>query len=210
MAKRISRKQEFYDRIPDWIWPHLTGHPEGSPEDQDYFSAKHVGLLDKVNGILSFRLAQAEERVQNVESKLVALLTLTSVLSVAVTASLAAATTLGAVEDDAKIFAWAAVILVFYVAVQLLRSLWSTVAGLVRRSYKQLSPEDMIPEDNETGEVYQARVLNLQVNYMRSNEWVVDQKVSEMAVAHAALRNALTATFSLIVLALVIASVHLV
>ena len=210
MAKRINRKQKFYDRVPDWIWPHLTGDPEPAPKDQSYFSAKHVGLLAEVNRILLFRLTQTERGVQNVESKLLALLTLTSVLSVAVTASLAAAITLGTVAEDAKIFAGAAVILVFYVAAQLLRSLWSTVAGLTRRSYKQLSPEGMIPKDSETGDVYQTRVMNLQVNHMRWNEWVVDQKVSEMAVAHAALKNALTATFILIVLALVIASVHLV
>ena len=209
MAKRINRKRQFYDRIPDWIWPHLTGDTETAPEDHDNFSTKHTGLLDEVNSIFSSLLAQAEERVRNVESKLVALLTLTSVLSVAVTASLAAATTLGTVAEDARIFAWIAVALVFYVAVQLLRSLWSAVAGLMRRSYRQLSPEDMIPEDGETSEAYRTRLRNLQVNYMRFNEWVVDEKVSEMAVAHVALRNALTATFALIVLALLIASVHL-
>ena len=209
MAKRINRRRQFYDRVPDWIWPHLTGDTETAPEDHDNFSTKHTELLDEVNSIFSSLLAQAEERVRSVESKLVALLTLTSVLSVAVTASLAAATTLGTVAEDARIFAGIAVALVFYVAVQLLRSLWSAVAGLMRRSYRQLSPEDMIPEDGETSEAYRTRLRNLQVNYMRFNEWVVDEKVSEMAVAHVALRNALTATFALIVLALLIASIHL-
>ena len=209
MAKRISREQKFYHWIPDWIWPHLTGDQEPAPNDQDYFHTTHIALLDQVNRILSARLAQVEKRVQSVESKLVALLTLTSVLSVAVTASLAAATTLGKVEEDATIFAWVAVVLVFYVAVQILRSLWSTVSGLIRRSYRQLSPEAMIPEDSETDDTYQIRIMNLEVNNMRFNEWVVDKKVSEMAVAHVALKNALTATFALIALALVIASFHL-
>ena len=165
--------------------------------------------VNEVNGFVSSRLSQADERVRTVESKLMALLALASVLSVAVTASLAAATTLGEVDEDAKVFAWVAVALVFYVAVQLLCSLRATVAGLMRRSYKQLSPEDMVPERSETSEMYRIRLLNLQVNHMRYNEWVVNDKVGQMAVAHAALKNALTATFALIVLALAIASVQL-
>ena len=209
MAKRMSRKQELYHRILDWIWPHLTGDEEAAPEDQEYFSTRHTGLLDEVNRLLSFRLTQMDLRDRSVESKLVAMFTLTSVLSAAITAGLAAATTLGKVPEDSRIFAWVAMALVFYVAIQLLRSLWSTVAGLKRRPYRQLSPKDMAPEDSETSEMYQVRVLNLQVNSMRWNERVINQKVSEMAVAHEALRNALTATFGLIVVTLVIASVRL-
>ena len=212
MAKRISLIRQFYDRIPDWIWPHLTGDAEPAPKDNDPFNTKHAGLLGEVNSILSTRLAQTEERVRNVESKLVALLTLTSVLSVVVTTGLAAVTTLGTIREEAetKIFAWVAVVLISYVAVQLIRALGATVAGLMRKSYRQLSPEDMIPEDNETSETYRTRLLNLQVNSMRFNEWVVNQKVSEMAVAHEALRNALVSNFALILLGLVTAFVHLV
>ena len=211
MARRISLKRHFYDRIPDWIWPHLTGNAEPAPKDNDHFNAKHSGLLDEVNSVLSTRLAQTEERVRNVESKLMALLTLTSVLSVVVATGLAAVMTLGTVGDEAetKIFAWFVVVLISYAAVQLIRALDATVAGLMRRSYRQLSPEDMIPEDNETSETFRTRLLNLQVNSMRFNEWVVNQKVSEMAVAHVALRNALVSTFALILLALVTAFVHL-
>ena len=209
MVKRVSSWRQFSDRIPDLIWPHLTGDPEPEPKDHDYFSTENAGLLDEVNRVLSSRLAQAEARVRSVDSKLTALLTLSSVVSVAITASLAAATTLGTVGQDAKPFAWVAVVLVFYVALQLLGSLMATVAGLMRKSFKILSPEQITPEFSETSETYRVRLLNLQVNYMLWNEWVVNQKVSEMAVAHAALKNTLIATFALIVLALVIASVHL-
>lgn len=209
MAKCVSLKRRLYDRIPDWIWPHLKGDAEPGPRDQDHFGAKHAELLDEISRFFPSRLAQVEERVRSVESKLMAQLTLTSVLSAAVTASLAAAAMLGTVEEDARIFAWVAVLLVLYVALQLLCSLRATVAGLKRRSYRQLSPADIVPQDDETSKAYRVRLLNLQVNCVRLNEWVTDQKVSEMAVAHAALRNVLTATFVLIVLTLVVASVHL-
>ena len=206
---RISRKQELYSRICDWVWPHLTGDEVPAPDCQDHFSAEHAGTLVDIANILPARLAQVEDRIRIVESKLVALLTLTSVLSVAVAASLAATTTLGTVKADAKPFAWVAVFLIFYVAVQILRSLWATVAGLMRKSYKQLSPDDIVPRGGEASDAYRVRLLNLQVSHMCWNEWAIDQKVSDMAVAHTALRNVLTAGFLLIVLTLVIAAFHL-
>ncbi len=210
MAMCLSRMQMLYDRIPDWIWPHLTGHAEDPPGYKERFNTEHTDSLSEVQSVLQNRLHQVAERIRSVESKLIAMLTLTSVLSAAVGASLAASTALGKVEEETKIFAWAAVILVFYVSVQVLRALWSTVAGLMRRSYKQLSSTDMIPQKEETAEAYRMRLLNLQSDHLFWNEWVVDQMVSEMAVAHTALRNALTVVFLLILLVSVMAGVNLV
>ena len=210
MAMWLSVIRKLYDRIPDWAWPHLTGDAEPAPEDQDIFSVEHVDSLDEITSILSSRLVQLEERTGGVESKLLALLTLTSVLSTAVAASLAVATTLGSVKEDARLLAWFAVFLVLYAAIQILRSLWATVDGLVRRGYKQLSPDDIVPQSGEANAAYRIRLLNLQVNHLNWNEWVVNEKVSCMAVAHAALKNALTAIFILVLLTLGIAAYHLV
>ena len=209
MVNRVILGRKLCDLVPDWIWPHLTGCEEPAPQDQDEFSAKHVDLLDEVSRVLLPRLDQVEERNRTVETKLLALLTLTSVLSVAVTGGVAVASRLGTVEEETRFFAWVAVVIAFYLTLQLLCSLRVTVAGLMRRSYKQLRPEDIVPKDGESNEGYRVRLLNLQVNHMRWNEWVVNQKVSEMAVAHVALTNALFATFLIIVLMFVIAFVHL-
>ena len=207
---RLSVIRKLYDRIPDCVWPHLTADVDPAPTDQDPFSAEHGESLDEITSILSSRLLQLEERNRGVEFKLVILLTLTSVLSTAVAASLAAATTLGTVEDDAKPIAWFAVFLVSYAAIQILRSLWATVDGLVRRGYKQLSPDDIVPQSGEANDAYRVRLLNLQVNHLRWNEWVVNEKVSCMAVAHTSLKNALTAIFLLVFLTLGIAAHNLV
>ena len=209
---RVSVIRKLYERIPDCVWPHLTGDVEPTPEDQDIFSAEHGDSLEVITSLLSSRLVQLEERIRGVESKLLALLTLTSVLSTAVAASLAAATTLGSVKEDAKLLAWFAVFLVFYAAIQILRSLWATVDGLVRRGYKQLSPDDIFPQSDEANDAYRIRLLNLQVNHLNWNERVVNEKVSCMAVAHTAtaLKNALTAIFCLVLLTLGIAAYHLI
>ena len=205
----MSALRKLYEHIPDYVWPHLTGDVEPAPEDKDLFSTEHGKSLDEISSILSHRLVQMEERVRSVESKLLALLTLTSVLSTAVAASLAAATTLGSIKGDAKLLAWFAIVLVFYAAVQILRSLWATVDGLVRRGYKQLRPDDIVPQRDEANDAYRIRLLNLQVNHLNWNERVVNEKVGCMAVAHTALKNALTAIFFLAFLALGIAVFHL-
>ena len=82
-------------------------------------------------------------------------------------------------------------------------------AIVLKPTFKQLSPSDIVPHDGEDSEAYQVRLLNLQVNHLCWNEWVISQKVSDMAVAHTALRNALTGVFLLVFLGLVIAVVHL-
>ena len=198
------------ETIVDWIWPRLSGAVEPPPEDQDYFDVKHSEILDNVHSTFVSLLAQAEERDKYVESKLAAQLTLTSALSVVVVAGVTAAMTLGRVQETNKVFAWLAIALVSYAAVQLLFSLRATVAGLTRRSYRRLSHEEMVPIDGENSERYRTRLRNLQVNHMRWNEWVVNQKVSEMAVAHIAFRNALGGAFAIVLLAVSIAIVHLV
>ena len=210
MADRLNHMRRRRNLIPDWLWPHLTGPPEACPSEETYFSKEHHSLLEDVDRVLPSRLSQTEERVRIVEAKLLGMLALTSVLSAAVTASLVGAFTLGPTEGKTEtILASCAVLLIFYVAIQLLRSLWATVAGLIRRSYRQLSPVDLAPQAGEDSQSYRLRLLNLQINIMQWNEWVVNQKVSEMAVAHVALRNALAATFFIILLALLFACTRL-
>ena len=209
MAKCVSRTRRFCDLILDFIWPSLRGPAGCEPRDQDHFGAMPAELLDEAGRILASRLAQVEKRGQTVESKLIALLTLTSVLSAAVIVSLAATTALDKAKEIPSIFACVAIIVVFYLVVQLLCLLLATVRGLERRSYRQLSLADITARSSETSEQYKVRLLNAQANYMCSNELEANHKVSVMAVAHTALRNVLYATFALIVLALALAFVHL-
>lgn len=217
MAKRVSLKQRIYDRVPDWIWPHVTGEKECEPEDQSHFNAEHARLIDEISPILSFRLAQAEERSKTVDSKLVSMLTFTSALTAVVAGSLAAALTIYGAQSEKMacpmIVAGTVVgffaLLVVYVSIQLLRSLLATSSGLRRRWYRQLSPKDIVPNDCESREMYRIRIMNYQVNGMRQNEWTVSRKVDDMEVAYIALRNALPAAFVLIVMSIVIASVRL-
>jgi hypothetical protein len=200
----------WLNKVVDWVWPRLTGKPEPSPDEQLMITATDETMLDEIENAVERRTSQVDERLRTVETKLVALLTLTSVLSAAVTAGFAAASTMQIQKGFPLIPVWFTLVLVFYIALNLLRSLWATVAGLMRRGYKQLTCEDIIPKDKEDKIRYKARLLNQRLNHVKWNDWVVNQKVSEMAVAHTALRNALVATGGVIFLALATAVLKLI
>jgi len=193
------------NRVPDWIWPHLTGEPVPAPDEQRSVETGDKVLLEAMEHVLEKRISQVDERLRTVETKLVALLTLTSILSAAVTASFAAASNVVIQKDFRSVPVWITLALLIYLAFNLLRSLWATVSGLMRRGYKQLACKDIVPRDEEDHVNYTARILNQRLNHVKWNDWVLDQKVSEMAVAHVALRNALSATGGVILMAFVTA-----
>jgi len=199
----------WLDITVDWVWPRLTGKPVPSPDDHLLITTTDLALLNEIENTVEKRIDQVDERIRTVETKLVALLTLTSVLSAAVTAGFATASTMQIQRGFPLIPVWLTLALVFYIALMLLRSLWATVAGLMRRGYKQLTCEEIIPKDKENKIRYKTRLLNQKLNHVNWNDWVVNHKVSEMAVAHTALRNALVATGGVIFLALATAVLKL-
>ena len=75
----------------------------------------------------------------------------------------------------------------------------------MRRGYKRLTPEGVTPRVDDNVDVYRIRLLNYQVQNVIWNDWVVNGKVSDMNVAHVALRNALCGTGLLLGTALVLA-----
>ena len=212
MAKRIEPAKSIYDRVPDWIWPHLTGDEIPEPSDRNTFNADHARLADQVDSIVSFRLAQAEDHSRTVDTKLASMLTFTSVLMAAVIGSLAAATTLVRIQDKDPVWptclvaavTLVALLLVIYLVAQIIRSLQATVRGLRRRQYRRLGIDDLAPRDRESSEAYRIRLLNTQINCMVQNEWAVARKVDEMEIAYIAVRNALPAAFILIAVSLAV------
>lgn len=151
--------------------------------------------------------AQVDERRRAVEGKLFPLLGLTSALSAGVTASLVAASTVDKVRDGVPFFVVA--VSAFYAIIQLLRAVSADLSGIERQAYKQLTMASISPRDAETAMAYRCRIMNLRTNHAQMNQWVVDQKVSQMALSHRALRNALCTIPILAVTAMIVALVRL-
>ena len=194
---------DWRERIRDLFWATLTGD-EDKPEDVVCLDTESVHLLPDVESVADKRIAEAEERYRDVERKLLALLTLTTVLSAVITAGVVAVATLNVDKLD-KIVAIPTILVVAYIALQLARTLFATVSGLKRREFYRLSTKDISPCKTESAEEYKLRVLNKRVDYMFKNELTVNRKVDDMNVAHEAIRNALGATLLLIILASIFA-----
>lgn len=204
-----SNLSSWFNGFIDWIWPRLTDKPEPPPDERLLLNIKDESLLDAIENTVEKRTGQIDERLRGVETKLVALLTLTFVLSAAVTASFAILSTTQMQNDFPVNPIWLIVFFVFYIVINLLRSLWCTVSGLTRRGYKQLKCEEILPKTDEDVINYKTRVINERLNFIKWNDWALDQKVSDMAVAHVALRNALVGTGGVILMIVVIAVTRL-
>ena len=188
------------DWIPDWVWPRLTGKTEEEPGDLCYFDGHQAAFLPAVEVSLQNIVEQGEERLRTVERKLIARLTLAAVLGAAVATSLVAVAVLDQVRDSwlTVVAALVVIILVFYILAQIVCSLMAALRGMVRRGYKGLTPKGITPLADETTDQYRIRLLNYQAQNIIWNNWVVNGKVSDMAVAHEALKNALWATIPLL------------
>ena len=121
ISDRIARwlrhsLKTWLNKTVDWVWPRLTGKPVPSPDEQLMITATDEALLDEIENTVEKRTAQVDERMRTVETKLVALLTLTSVLSAAVTAGFAAASTMRIQKGFPLIPVWITLVLVFYIA----------------------------------------------------------------------------------------------
>ena len=198
-----------YNFVPDWLWPHLKGNKKDPPEYQCH--GRIAGsLLDQVERQLDLKGTVQRERIRAVEAKLMALLTLSSILSAGIAAILTAVATLAQIEKLPTVPSLITIFLIYYVALQLWRALWSAIAGLTRRAYKALSIDELLPvvTGEELGE-YRNRILNIHLYILDYNSWVVDQKVSDMAVAHRAYQNMLGGTLVLVVVTLIIVAVKI-
>ena len=63
----------------------------------------------------------------------------------------------------------------------------------------KLRAEDVAPIIGENESAYRKRILNTRIHNIDYNSWVIDQKVSDMAVAHRAYKNMLGGVLILIV-----------
>jgi hypothetical protein len=131
------------------------------------------------------RLAEAErDRQASAEERLRAIIPL---------AAVAAALVLGVglpkkdnVGEPCRVlFALAAL----YAVAQLLWALRAAVAGLERRTYTALTPDDLLPRPTEDETSRERRLSELWYDVMAGLQEATNRKVEQMTVAHRSLRN---------------------
>jgi hypothetical protein len=206
MAEFRFKLKDWCNEAADCIWPRLYGKSEPEPKEQDFLAGiGDSAALQEMGNIVEKRGGQVDERFRNVEMKLIALLGLTSILSAVVIASFTAVSTMEIVKNFPVILIWIAYTLILYISINLLHSLWATVNGLVRRDYKQVSCEEMVLKSKENAAQFMNRVFNIRLNHVKYNDWVLNRKVEEMAIAHKSLKNVLVGSGGIILVSLAIA-----
>ena len=190
-----------FNFVLDCLWPHRTGDDPKPPKYRCYSTITEP-LLDQVEHQISLNENDQGKRGQTVDAKLMALLTLSLILSTGIIGSLTAIVAFGNIEEvPCVIFAAyiIAIVVVFYILIQLWIVLWNVISGLTRRGYMKMCVEDIAPTIGESEGVYRKRTLNARIYNIDYNTWVINQKVSDMAVAHRAYKNMLGGVLALIV-----------
>ncbi|MDQ3802342.1 MAG: hypothetical protein M3416_00580 [Acidobacteriota bacterium] len=145
--------------------------------------------LEAAYDALKDELKSQEERAKTVETRL---LSISSLAPVSMTIIVAVITFL--TGDRAGEFTWASVLAVglmaSYVAFQFLVALLAAVSGLGRRSFHHLDFKDIVPRPGEGKDAYLQRACAALTEVILHNRRVVDEKVSQLALGHEAVKNA--------------------
>lgn len=203
MPKRLRK---WLDKIPDLVWPHLTGGPEEPPQHDSPLEISEESVLAAAEEALSTRVDEATERFQSVEARLIPLLALASIIATVLALSVPFAIS-GQFDQMAKGELIAILIIVMYILAQIVFCLRAAVNGLSRRGYQALSRADLDPHPGESAFTYRLRLFHARRSSLWQNEWATNQKVSHMAVAHEAFHNILRGLALLIIAAGIIALV---
>ena len=191
----------------DRIWPRITGRRESFPTNREFTLGGSDDILLKAEEYAHALAAKAEERETTIDRKLFSLFSLSTVASSVMIAGLIGAATI-AIPDATtapKYLVIPAIVLVGYIALQMLIAVRNTVKGLSARPYRRATPESVVPKEDDDKAKYVTRQLNEMMNIIKENDWITNRKVEDMKVAHTALANTAWAATGLLVIALALA-----
>ena len=199
--------------LRDLLWPSVepwtareresedTKREERLREVQDKLSALSTNDSDATATAAggARRLVDAEqERRASVESRLGIVLGMTSIATSVVFGTMLGLSG-GGIENLPSLAAIPVIAVMVYAAIQLLAAVRSAIRGLERRSYEHLRPAEVMPSAQESSQEYQLRMAKAYTRTALQHQCVTNDKVSQMAVAHVALRNFVGAVFTLVV-----------
>lgn len=161
---------------------------DGNPEVNEDCSDE---VVREVYKRLAVELDTEGERRRAVEAKLLAV---GAVAPVAVTIMVAAASFLssGRLEDFVPVSVVVISAMAFYVALQFLRAMQAAIGGLTRRAYAVPRVSEMVPTAEEGVGGYLRRACNDLAGRIEQHRETTNEKVSQLAVAHQSMRNAVT------------------
>jgi hypothetical protein len=182
------------DNLRDWVFPAAEPlskeqlEQQAARDDKCLEEASSYNDPGKVADAYEKLLESENERLTSVEGRLGSTLGLTSI-----TASLLVGGTMalvnGSLSDSSRIVRWIAGFGLLYLSAQIICSTLAGVRGLGRSTWLRPGIEELVPDPKiEPIETAKQRALNSCKRYQITDR-NVNFKVTQMAVAHAAIRN---------------------
>ena len=147
-------------------------------------------MLDQVEATALRRMAQSERNMEVVNSRLLSLFRLTSLLATLTIAILVGASQLN--RPDGNLERWLtgiAIGFIIFAMLQLLCAVLATIRGLDARPYLYQTTGGILTRDEEPIEMYRRRQISDLLHMIEQHDWTTNRKVDQIAIAHTALRN---------------------
>lgn len=201
----VKLKKSFYwlrDRLLPTVVPALVkdlspepGWPRELPCALETLEVAYEALKDE--------LKTDEERAKTVDTRL---LSVSSLAPVSMTIIVAIITFLtgGRTQEFTRASVLVIGLLGFYVAFQFLVALLAAVNGLSRRSFSHIKFKDIVPRPREGKEAYLQRACSELAEVISHNRETVNGKVSQLALSHEAVKNAVWGLLLILITVLVI------
>lgn len=190
--------------VSDWLWPHVTGEAEVEPVGLSLLSnAPTDAHLDFIEREVREAGARETERNQSVQSRLTALLGLSSLLASLTSGMVGLALTSFPI-DVSRVQLAAIVLVLSYLALQFVAAMFRTARGLLPRRVGEIQPEALDPEENETAIDFRRAILSTHRSNLLKTRWSTNRRMEEMTCAVLALRNASMGAMGLMLVGLLI------
>lgn len=204
----MNRKETFWRWfffIFDYVWPIVTPVPKGERERRqqaaqsrlqndlaaiETLRGQSVEVVKKAHEDVLDALEKEKERIRTVESKLGTLIALSA---------LSATLVLSVNGRGGPGVHWTISITTGYCLLQLIRILFATLHGLRRRSFSVLSIADLSPTWTGTDTEHFLNVVQSEVRHSHEHQQAGNEKVTDLDIAHTALRNFLFGLLALFV-----------
>ena len=188
--KPRSRIVAIWNLVSDLFWPRIVGEVPQPPNPPTQSHGIPTELLDQVEATALRRMAQSERNMEVVNSRLLSLFRLTSLLATLTIAILVGASQLNGPADNLE--RWLTGIAVGFIILamlQLLCAVLATIRGLDAKPYLYQTTVGVLNQDKESVEMYRRRQISDLLHMIEQHDWTTNRKIDQIAIAHTALRN---------------------
>jgi hypothetical protein len=199
-------RADFFEWLRDRIWPTLVPHPKAGTQANFEWPATLIApddTFESAHQTLKEELQSEDERIKVVEAKLVNVSSLTPVAMTIFVAMITFLTS-GKVAIFTRTSIWVVIVFGGYIALQFLLAIRAAIKGLARRPFQRLSLEDVLPVGKESKRDYLQRACKEIADAITGNRRGIDQKVSQLALCHESILNAVLALLILLLILLAI------